>query len=80
MEFDKILQQMKMADKAIDQIKIQTRNFEQLMEQSVKSVPDADKQKVEEIRVLSIKAFELAKQGKGDEAQQLIKKFQDNGR
>lgn len=80
MDFEKILQQTKVAEKAVQQMKNQTRDFERMLELTVKGAPEADKQKIEQIRLLSIKAIELAKQGKSDEAQQLIKQFEKDGR
>lgn len=80
MDFEKILQHAKASEKLVQQVKTHTRDFEKMLEATVKGAPEGDKQKIEEIRVLSIKAIELAKQGKGDEAQQLIKNFGTDGR
>lgn len=80
MDFKKILNQTKIAEKAVETMKQQTRDFEKMLEMTVKDAPDSDQKKIEEIRVLSKKAIQLAKEGKGDEAQKLIKQYQKDGR
>lgn len=76
MDFQKILEQTELAKRAVAEMKKQTRNFETVMEQTVKKAPKEHQKELDEIRALSIRALNLAKQGKGKEAEQLIKDFQ----
>ena len=72
-----IEQQAKATKTAIAEIKKQNRTFETILQEAVKGAPKEDKQVIENVRLLSIKAMNLAKEGKIEEAQNLIKTFKD---
>lgn len=72
-------QQLENAKKLASQINVQNTIFEQTLQEAVKGAPEEDKQKLEKVRVLSIKAISLAKKGKLEEAQDVIKQFQNGG-
>lgn len=79
MDLSTIIKQAELSKQAVMEINQQNRIFEQILNDVVKGAPKEDQAKVDEIRLLSLKAINLAKQGKNDEAQKLIKDFQ-NGR
>lgn len=76
-DLNTIIEQGKLAQKAVVEIKNQNRIFESILQEAVKGAPNEDKKKVEEVRLLSLKAINLAKEGKIEEAQNLIKIFKD---
>lgn len=80
MELNALLEQAKLSQKAISEIQNQNRIFETILQEAVKGAPNEDKKKIEEVRQLSINAINLAKQGKIEEAQNLIKKFSDGNK
>lgn len=72
-------QQLENAKKLASQINVQNTIFEQTLQEAVKGAPEEDKRELEKVRVLSIKAISLAKKGKLEEAQDVIKQFQNGG-
>ncbi len=69
--------------KAAAQLNQELRIFDQLMEETVKNVPDDQKPQVEEVKAFSVKAINLAKKGRVEEAQALTKELirqHQNGR
>ena len=74
-DIENVQQQQKMVQKMIEEINNQNRIFEQTIESAMKGAPESDKKEIEKIRILAKKAISLAKQGKSDEAQNLIKQF-----
>lgn len=79
MDLTDLHNQMKLSKNAVVEINKQNRIFERTIQQAIKGAPEQDKKEIEKIRLLTIKALNLAKQGKIEESQQLIKDFQ-NGR
>lgn len=79
MDYKGIKEQLALAEKSAREIKNQSRIFENTLQEAVKGAPIEAKSQIDQIRVLSAKAISLAKQGKMEESQQLIKDFQ-NGR
>lgn len=80
MDLNDIIQQANISKEAIQQIKNQNRIFETILHEAVKGAPNEDKSKIEEVRMISKKVIDLAKQGKSEEAQQMIKDFQNGGK
>lgn len=78
--FESLQQQAEMSKRAVEEMKRQIRLYEQTMETMVKTAPDDQKTELESVRLMSIRALNLAKQGKSDEAQQLIKDFKNGGK
>ena len=74
-DIENVQQQQKMVQKMIEEINNQNRIFEQTIDSAMKGAPESDKKEIEKIRILAKKAISLAKQGKSDEAQNLIKQF-----
>lgn len=50
--------------------------FERQLEEKIKSAPEKDKNKLEDVRALTSQAISLAKTGRVKEAENLIKQFQ----
>lgn len=75
-----IRQQMDMTNKSVDELKKLSANFEHTMSDMVKKAPKEHQQQLEAVRVMTVKALNLAKQGKNDEAQQIIKDFQNGSK
>lgn len=73
----KLLELTKLAEKSIDELQGQINLFDLYLQETIKSVSEEDKKEVEKVRAISTQAFELAKMGKANEAQELIKKFED---
>jgi len=67
---------LKLAEESKNQMNLQIRIFDETMVEMVKGVPEEDKEQVEHFRALSQRAINLAKEGKSQEAQELIKNFQ----
>lgn len=67
--------QSELSKKLFKEIENQNRIFENTIESAMKGAPESDKAKINEIRMLSQKSINLAKQGKLDDAQTLIKNF-----
>lgn len=80
MDLNDVIQQANISKEAIQQIKNQNRIFETILHEAVKGAPNEDKSKIEEVRMMSKKVIDLAKQGKSEEAQQMIKDFQNGGK
>lgn len=74
-----IIEQTKLSKKSMIEIQNQSRIFENILFEAVKGAPKKDQKKVEEFRQLQIKVLNLAKEGKINEAQNLIKTFSDGG-
>lgn len=75
MDFSHINELINNSQKALQEIQNQTRIFENVMQNVLENAPEGDKTKIQDVQLLMTKALNLAKQGKGDEAQQLIKNF-----
>ena len=65
-----------LADKAIDQMNEEIAIFGKTLDQSIINAPEGDKTIIQDFKALTTKAFNLAKMGKADEAQALIRSFQ----
>lgn len=79
MELHQLKELLKSSEKAAMEIKNQNRIFGSTLQEAIKGAPIEDKDKIDQVRILSLKAIELAKQGKSEEAQQLIKEFNNGG-
>ena len=79
MDWKKITSQMKDVEKMTSGIKEQSRIFENILQETVKGCDDSQKPIIEETIALTKRALALAKQGKRDEATQLIKDFKYGG-
>lgn len=77
MDISKLKKQLENAKKMASSINQQNTIFEQTLQEAVKGAKEEDKPEIERVRVLSIRAIALAKQGKSQEAQDLIKQFTD---
>jgi hypothetical protein len=67
--------QSELSKKLFKEIENQNRIFEKTIESVMKGAPESDKPKINQIQMLSQKAINLAKQGKLEDAQNLIKNF-----
>ncbi len=79
MDFKTVQQQIKLSKKAIEETKVQNRIFENLLQEAIKGAPEEDKNQVQKIQVFANKVLSLAKEGKQEEAQSLIKDFKYGG-
>jgi len=74
-DLNAIKQQGEAVQKLITEMNNQNRIFENTIDSAMKGAPESDKKAINKIKLLSKKAINLAKQGKMDEAQTLIKSF-----
>lgn len=72
---ENLQQLMNLAQKSAQQINKEITIFDQWIKDVQKNVPDDQKSQVEEINALLIKAVNLAKMGKAEEAQELVKNY-----
>ena len=79
MELHQLQELLKSSEKAVSEIKNQNRIFETTLQEAVKGAPIEEKDNIDQMRIFSLKIIELAKQGKSEEAQQLIKEFKNGG-
>ena len=75
MDLTQIQKQLELAKETINQMSNQNRIFDQTLQEAIKGASDKDKPELERVRVLSLRAIALAKQGKNAQAQELIKQF-----
>lgn len=78
MNWDQINKQVKLAESLVKESKNQIRIFDDVLQEAIKGVEGDDKKEIERVRALSQRAINLAKQGKGDKAQEIIKNFQNS--
>lgn len=71
-----IEQLKKLSEKAGKQMQRQMRLLDSTFSEMMVNLPEDEAKKVEKLKVLTNKAIQLAKQGKADEAQNIIKEFQ----
>lgn len=79
MDLKNLNEQLNNARNALGQIQNQTRIFEGVIQSVLENAPESEKKEAERVQLMIKKALNSAKNGKGDEAQQIIKDFQ-NGR
>lgn len=72
-------QQAETVKKLLKEVNKQNRIFENIIDSALKGAPESDKSEINKIRILSQQAVNLAKQGKLDDAQNLIKNFKSHG-
>ena len=68
-------EQLETSKKLFSEINIQNRIFGELIDNAIKGAPDQDKPEISKIKLIATKAINLAKQGKAEEAQTLIKNY-----
>lgn len=68
-------QLQEMARESSKKLNLELRIFDETMAEAIKGAPEEHKKTIEEIKGLSQKAINLAKNGKVKEAQQIIKDF-----
>ena len=68
-------QLQEMAKESSKKLNLELRIFDETMAEAIKGVPDSEKQIVEQVKGLSQRAINLAKNGKIEQAQQIIKDF-----
>ena len=68
-------QLQEMAKESGKKLNLELRIFDETMAEAIKGAPSTDKNAIEQIKGLSQKAINLAKNGKVKEAQELIKDF-----
>lgn len=78
MDLKNILEQAELGKKEIEQIKTQNRIFEALLDGTLKNAPESDKNKIQEVKNLSLNVINLAKEGKTTELNELINKFKND--
>lgn len=76
MDLNAVKRQLESVQKLASSAKEQNAIFETLLQEAVKGAPEEDKPIIEKVRIMSIKAVALAKEGKSEEAQNLIKQFE----
>ena len=74
---ENIKELQELSRKAVSELNTQIRIFESSINQTLENVNEDEKSEVEKLKALSTKAINLAKMGKADQAQQLIKDYQD---
>jgi len=79
MDLKNIKAQLELSKKALSEYKKQNTIFEQILQNAIKGAPEEDQGEIEKIRILTIKVTNLAKAGKLEEAQTLIKDYQNGG-
>lgn len=79
MDLKNIKAQLQLSKKAIQETKNQNRIFETILQEAIKGAPKEDKKEIQRLQNMSRQAINLAKQGKLEEAQTLIKSFSDGG-
>jgi len=79
MDLDQAKLQLENVQKLAKGIEKQNRIFDETLTQAVKGADKSDKPEIERIIALSKRAIGLAKQGKSEEAQELIRNFKPNG-
>ena len=80
MSLEHIKAQMELSKKAIQETQNQSRIFEQVLQEAVEGAPNEDKMAIHKLQNMSKRAIALAREGKLDEAQNLIKSFSDAGK
>ena len=81
MSRSKALQNMlDMASDAMDQLNQNIAIFDKTLEESIELAPETDKAKLEEVKALSQRAFNLAKKGDAKEAQEILRRFQNGSK
>lgn len=78
--FENIRAQTELFKKTVKEYKKQNENFLTVLNETLKNAPEKDQGKVEEVRILTSKVFGLAKQGKVEEAQKIIKDFSNGSK
>lgn len=68
-------QQLETSQKMFLEINNQNRIFGELIDNAMKGAPDQDKPEISKMKLMMTKAVNLAKQGKTEEAQTLVKQF-----
>lgn len=74
-DLNSLKEQMEASKKMFNEINNQNRIFGELIDNAMKGAPDQDKSEISKIKLMAKKAINLAKQGKSEEAQTLIKNF-----
>lgn len=68
-----IKDQLNLAQKAIQEMKNQNKIFENLIQSTLEKSPESDKKDIQDFQVKINNILSLAKSGKIDEAQELLK-------
>lgn len=76
---DHLQQLSKMAMQSSKQLNQQMSILENVMSETLKNAPEENKAEIEKVKALTNKAINLAKQGKMQDVDQIIKNFK-NGR
>ena len=76
MDFKTIQSQLKLSQKAVQEMNVQNRIFENILSEAVKGAPESDKGTVNEIKLKANQAIQFAKQGKPEKAQKIIEELQ----
>lgn len=75
MDLNTLKQQLETSKKMFSEINNQNRIFGELIDNAMKGAPDQDKPEISKMKLMMTKAVNLAKQGKTEEAQTLVKQF-----
>jgi len=71
------IQELKaLGDKAMAEMKNQISIFDATLQEALKGAPQQDKSQIEELKALCNSAINLAKTGKADAAQELIRNYE----
>ena len=71
-----INQMLELAKRSSIQLNQEIAIFDKILLDTIKNAPEDDKSDIERVKALATKAINLAKMGKAEEAQQVIKDFQ----
>tara|TARA_R110000851_G_scaffold108617_1_gene230027 strand:- start:12184 stop:12423 length:240 start_codon:yes stop_codon:yes gene_type:complete len=77
MDINVLKQQAESAKKLFSEINNQNRIFGELIDDAMMGAKETEKPEINKIQMLTKKAINLAKQGKLDEAQTLIKNYRN---
>ena len=75
---EKLKEQLKQVKALSETINKESIIFEKTIQEAIKGAQGSDKKKIEDVSLLCKRALSLAKQGKMQESQEMIKKFQNS--
>lgn len=78
MDLKNIKKQIELSKNAVSEMKKQNAIFDTLLQEAIKGAPEEHKPAIDKMRSVVIKVKNLAKNGKLQEAQELIKQYQTN--
>ncbi|AHK11387.1 hypothetical protein F132_41 [Flavobacterium sp. phage 1/32] len=68
---------IKLSEQNRKQMELELAKFDKVFEEVIKGVPEDQKGQIEKVKIISNKAIQLAKEGRQEEANELIKTIQN---